>query len=244
MADQSLSEIRPIVTRKEAKAAGLTRYFTGKPCTRGHVDYRNVCDHGCCTCGREKAKIRRASNPEIAKREQEARKRRYRCDQAFRAKRIEEACQWGKENRERRIPYMREYYQQNKERLREENRLRWASYSNDPAWLEKERLRNRTRHKENPEAKRSFVRNRRAMLREADGRHNAKDIAAILKRQGNKCAYCKASLKDGYEVDHITPISRGGSNWPSNLQCLCPTCNGKKWCKDPLDFAREMGKLL
>jgi hypothetical protein len=28
------SEAHEIITRKEAKAAGLTRYFTGKPCKR------------------------------------------------------------------------------------------------------------------------------------------------------------------------------------------------------------------
>jgi 5-methylcytosine-specific restriction endonuclease McrA len=30
------------------------------------------------------------------------------------------------------------------------------------------------------------------------------------------------------ELDHITPISKGGGHVASNLQCLCRNCNGKK----------------
>ena len=30
------------------------------------------------------------------------------------------------------------------------------------------------------------------------------------------------------EYDHITPVSRGGSNTARNLELLCEHCNGKK----------------
>jgi hypothetical protein len=38
-----------IITRKEALAQGLKRYFTGKPCKRGHVAERST-SAGCYTC--------------------------------------------------------------------------------------------------------------------------------------------------------------------------------------------------
>jgi hypothetical protein len=38
----------PIVTRAEALARGLTRYFTGKPCKRGHISERS--DRWCIAC--------------------------------------------------------------------------------------------------------------------------------------------------------------------------------------------------
>lgn len=42
------------VTRSEAKAAGKTRYFTGKPCKRGHVVERLVSNCCCVICSCEK----------------------------------------------------------------------------------------------------------------------------------------------------------------------------------------------
>ena len=39
-----------IISRKEAKAAGLTKYFTGKPCSYGHVSERMVSNGICKNC--------------------------------------------------------------------------------------------------------------------------------------------------------------------------------------------------
>ena len=36
----SMGEAREIVSLPEARERGLIRYFTGKPCKRGHVDWR------------------------------------------------------------------------------------------------------------------------------------------------------------------------------------------------------------
>lgn len=40
------------------------------------------------------------------------------------------------------------------------------------------------------------------------------------------CKRC--GRKDRLSVDHITPVARGGSDDPSNLQCLCLWCNCSK----------------
>jgi len=39
-----------LISRKEARALGLTRYFTGKPCSRGHVEERFVSSRLCLKC--------------------------------------------------------------------------------------------------------------------------------------------------------------------------------------------------
>ena len=39
-----------IITRAEAKARGLTRYFTGKPCKHGHLAERTTRDGVCQAC--------------------------------------------------------------------------------------------------------------------------------------------------------------------------------------------------
>jgi 5-methylcytosine-specific restriction endonuclease McrA len=45
-----------------------------------------------------------------------------------------------------------------------------------------------------------------------------------------KCKKC--GTKKNLTIDHIIPLSKGGTNKFSNLQCLCKKCNqkkGKKW---------------
>lgn len=52
----------------------------------------------------------------------------------------------------------------------------------------------------------------------------------ILERDSFKCCDCGASVNTGavLEVDHTIPISKGGSNDPSNLRTLCSDCNRGK----------------
>jgi len=245
MADEPLTPLPAIVTRKDAQAAGLKRYFTGVPCVRGHVAYRSVCDYACFECHKIKMKRQKDENPDKMKRHAENRKRKYASDPAMRRKAVKRATAWVAENADQRKQYGKDYYDANRDRLLAASKDLRAIKAEDPAWREKERARNRERHKKNPEEKRSYVRKRRAMIRGAEGRHNAKDIARLLEAQKHRCVYCPTDLRaEGYEVDHIVALSRGGSNWPSNLQILCKPCNRSKWCKDPLDFAKEKGRLL
>lgn len=89
---------------------------------------------------------------------------------------------------------------------------------------------------------------RRAANKNAEGTHTAADIKAIFEKQNGLCANCETKLfksgKQKYHVDHIMPLKLGGSNWPSNLQCLCPDCNLRKNAKHPIDWANENGRLL
>ena len=52
----------------------------------------------------------------------------------------------------------------------------------------------------------------------------------ILKRDDYRCQICGNTAKEGakLEVDHIHPVSKGGSNNPDNLQVLCRDCNAGK----------------
>lgn len=94
----------------------------------------------------------------------------------------------------------------------------------------------------------SNVRNRRALKANAAGSHTIQEIMSIFERQQGLCANCQARLfksgKQKYHVDHIMPLVLGGSNWASNLQCLCPTCNLRKSAKDPISWAQENGRLI
>ena len=39
-------------------------------------------------------------------------------------------------------------------------------------------------------------------------------------------------LDETYEIDHITPLYKGGTNDIINLQALCPNCHRKKTIMD------------
>lgn len=132
---------------------------------------------------------------------------------------------WSIANRERKVAADRAW--------REANRERKAA--NDKQW----RAANRERVRQY-----GTYRNYRAKKRKADGSHTRVDVAKIRKAQKDKCAICRVDLKRRGHVDHIVAISNGGSNWPSNLQLLCETCNKRKADKVPEDFMRSMGFLI
>lgn len=120
---------------------------------------------------------------------------------------------------------------------------RWCE-DNKEILAEKRRL----KRQENPEKYREKERNRRALEKNAQGSHTEKDVLNILALQKSKCANCKNKLiyigPQKYHVDHIQPLSRGGSNSKDNLQILCQKCNNRKYSKDPFDWAKSQGRLL
>lgn len=99
---------------------------------------------------------------------------------------------------------------------------------------------------DNPDKVREYNRNSKAKRKGAEGTHTAQDIRDILTRQKYKCVECGVSVrkKSNRHVDHIMPIALGGTNWPFNLQVLCPSCNLSKNAKHPLEWAREKGRLV
>jgi endogenous inhibitor of DNA gyrase (YacG/DUF329 family) len=77
---------------------------------------------------------------------------------------------------------------------------------------------------------------RRARIMGCNNRETV-NLINILKRDGWRCQKCgiKTPLKyrgtirdDAPEVDHIEPLSTGGSHTSNNMQCLCRKCNSEK----------------
>ena len=81
--------------RAEAKARGLTRYFTGKPCKNGHLAERFVNGAVCVICKAERTTEWRAAHREEAK---EAERAWYR---ANKARRLAADKAWRKANPEK-----------------------------------------------------------------------------------------------------------------------------------------------
>jgi 5-methylcytosine-specific restriction endonuclease McrA len=135
-----------------------------------------------------------------------------------------------KEHRHRRykelysIPEVRErVLEYHKERYRiPEIKERQNVYQKEHNAIPEVKFRIRERHRANE-------RNRRARKRNASGSHTRQDIQLQYDRQKGKCYYCHKKLKFGdHHVDHVVPLSRGGSNDISNLVIACSYCNCSK----------------
>lgn len=87
-------------------------------------------------------------------------------------------------------------------------------------------------------------RNRRALRAAAVGQHTQQDIDRLRDLQSDRCAYCRKALRGKFHVDHILPLSMGGTNDPKNLQLTCGSCNTSKGSRHPLEHARLTGRLV
>lgn len=54
----------------------------------------------------------------------------------------------------------------------------------------------------------------------------------VLRRDAYTCRYCR-STDNPLTVDHVTPVSLGGSDEPSNLVAACRDCNSGKASSSP-----------
>lgn len=89
-----------------------------------------------------------------------------------------------------------------------------------------------------------IARRRRTELAEERERSRGKAKMARITRLADvgrgviRCANCGLDDPNMIEVDHIHPMSRGGSNSSSNLQLLCRACNSAKGAKTMDEWLR------
>lgn len=88
--------------------------------------------------------------------------------------------------------------------------------------------------KANPERRRAH-----AMLRlraESEGELSADEVIQMYDDQQGLCAYCETPLFGNYHLDHMLPISRGGTHYWHNVAITCPSCNMSKHAKTAEEF--------
>jgi 5-methylcytosine-specific restriction endonuclease McrA len=74
----------------------------------------------------------------------------------------------------------------------------------------------------------------RRYVRIPSGRNVPVSRRGVLRRDGQRCAYCTASAST---IDHVVPRSRGGADSWENLVACCLRCNNVKGDRTP----HEMG---
>lgn len=209
-----------LITKTEAKALGLTRYYTGEPCKYGHISERLTCNSTCVVCNRTISHKNSIKYKKTSKKYRDyIKKYRRRAEVVGKDRLISK--RYREKNSEKIKVYRKDYYERTKEKNKEKRR----EYV-----------------KQNKLSYRIYASKRRSKLK--NGSYTKDDVINILKNQDNKCVYCKKNLDDGYHVDHIYPLSKGGDNTPKNIQITCPSCNGRKKDKLPEYFAREIGYLI
>lgn len=96
------------------------------------------------------------------------------------------------------------------------------------AQIAKQKANCRIYQQTHPERCKAAAHKHRALKLQAQGTHTAQDIQKQYKNQQGKCYYCRKKVGITYDVDHVIPLSKGGTNDPSNLVIACPHCNRSK----------------
>ncbi len=227
---------RVIITRGEARKQGLSRYFTGKACKRGHVDERYVSNLDCVSCVYERSKANA-----WYKRNRERHNANSRAWYAENSEKLKATRdRWYRDHPN----YSRDWARAVPPEERKARKRAWYEANREYAIAYTAEWARR-----NPEAAKQVqavvAHRRRARKAASPGQHTRADLAAILAAQGHWCANCRTDLRKAEKhVDHIIPLARGGSNDKGNLQFLCRACNLAKAARDPIEFAQAQGRLL
>lgn len=195
------AQLRPYVLTPDGKDTGLfimTR-LDGKPCKACNTsDWYD--SGGCKKCVKERSTRRAKENPD----------RHNKNSRRTRANNIERARgyvrRWTEKNLERVKGTSREWSRNNPDRVRE-NVRRWRT--------------------ENPEKAIASVHRRRARVKGNGGSYTVQEWRELCSMYDNRCLCCGRNDVQ-LTVDHVLPVSMGGTSNIDNLQPLCKSCNCQK----------------
>lgn len=178
---------------------------------------------------RRKVNEWKAANPEKAKDIELRRLERIKSCPELRAKEAAKVRRWRAANADNVRAKKRKRYSENPERHRSYTR-EWRERNRETV-----RARDRAYKAAHPEKSIADAEARRVRMLGAEGSFTGHDVIALIKAHGRVCFYCRVKLKR-YQVDHFIPLSKGGTNWPSNLVISCGPCNQRKAAKLPWEW--------
>ena len=157
------------------------------------------------------------------------------------------------EFRAKRPAYFRDHMRQIYHGIKPEKIRVYVTNSNAPtsaeqmrAWRksnpERAREAQQAYRKANPLKVRTFVENRRALKLSAPGTHTAEQVRSQLYAQQGNCDYCYVHMGQAFTIDHVIPLSRGGSNGIENIVCACGSCNSSKGTKTGEEFRAYLSR--
>lgn len=168
-----------IISRQEAKELGLKLYFTGKPCTHGHISDRYVSNSLCKECQINRAIDFDRANPEAAK----LRKKVARL-----------------KNKDRYNEVARAIRSRNRDKVREQGRNQDRKRRSDPEFRAKKAAIERERYRNNPEVRdkakeRSKSEAARAAQKLSRQTERGKMLSRVYEERRNSCPIKSAARK-------------------------------------------------
>ena len=158
-------------------------------------------------------------------------------------------CQRGAEYRARNRPRLREYYKHYDKTVRDWDRARKLArdrYAADPVKQIQHRADVKAWRQANPDKADALSKRncRRWYARRvgAEGDGWGELWPRVVEAWNSRCAYCQHNPAEAAE--HIVPLSRGGTNLPSNIVPACTFCNSQKGAKLLSEWRPDLEKAM
>jgi len=156
--------------------------------------------------------------------------------------------QYNQEHREENKARDKRYYEKNKKRILARNKQYQQDHKQEIAICNKKYAQTevgkvifkKASRKYNKTEAGKASRKKRGQIRRAHlacVEYDNFDSKEVLKRDGYKCQLCRKKTRPDFKnvyhplypnLDHIIPITEGGSHTKLNTQCLCHSCNARK----------------
>ncbi len=172
---------------------------------------------------KQKRKEYKEKNEELVREQRKAQGKRYR------AKHQKEIKEYADKNRKELLIYAQNYRDSHEETKLDAKIRSAKSYQNNKQQILINQKEYRKTHKEkNQQWHHNYM-----ARKKNNGSFIALDFSKLKKLLGNHCLGCWATDKK-LTVDHIIPLSKGGTNFIYNIQPLCKSCNSKKSAYYPI----------
>jgi len=201
--------------------------YEGKPCRKCNGTTRYVSNKKCIDCvkvyetGSKRKAYRQSPERKIYMKmyEQSSKRKEYR--EAYEATSERKAYLEVYEQSSKRKEYLEMYRQspQRKIYMKEYGKI----YEKSPR---------RKAYQQSPKGKavrQTAMENNRAKRLAAEGFYTSLEWIELKEHFDNRCLRCgrhQSELDRVLEQDHVIPITKGGTNWITNIQPLCRDCNG------------------
>ena len=166
------------------------------------------------------------------------------CDKKYRENNKDKIKEYRENNKDKRKEYHKKYRENNKDKLKEYNKEYNKKYrENNKDIIKEYRENNKEYMKEyrehNKDKLKEYRHKRRALKLGNGGSYTKAQWLDTLEYFDYKCAYTGECIKHSCHVEHIVPISKGGTSYIWNLVPSTASANLSKQNRDMEEWYRE-----